>query len=73
MGTLYIVEDLQGADVTWTTYIPALKKSSWLMVTRIWKWNWRVFVIPGWGDFNDEKALKGLICVGGGDLNDENL
>ena len=29
-------------------------------------------MIPGWGDFNDEKALKGLICVGGGDLNDEN-
>ena len=28
----------------------ALKRSSWLMVTMKWKWNWRVFGRPQWGN-----------------------
>ena len=40
------------------TYIIALRRSSWLRVTKLQKWNWLVSTKPGSGKLNDEKALK---------------
>ena len=47
----------------WNTDIKYLIKYSSLMVTRRWKWDWRVFARLWLGDFNDDNALKGLRCV----------
>ena len=33
------------------------------MVARRRKWNWRVFIRPGLGDFNDKNPLKVLRSV----------
>ena len=54
LENFYIVAAVRGANVPWDTDIKVLKISSWLMVTMRWKWNWRVFGRPQWGEFNDE-------------------
>ena len=48
-----------GVYDTWNTDITDLRRSSWLMVTRRQKWNWRVFARTILGDFNDDNPLKG--------------
>ena len=68
MGTWYLVAAVRGVYITWMKEITYLRRYSWLMVTRIRKWNWRVFARPGLEDFKDENPQKGLICVGRGGL-----
>ena len=62
--TLYLDSAARGESDLWTTDIKDLRIFSWLVVTRRWKWNWRVFARPGLGDSNDKNPLKGLRCVG---------
>ena len=52
---LYLDSEVLGVSDKWTTDITDLRRSSWLMVTRRRKWNWRVFAGPGLGYFNDDK------------------
>ena len=61
--TLYLDSEAQGVSNLLTTDITALRRSSWLMVTRRRKCNWRVFARTGLWDFYHYNPLKGLICV----------
>ena len=61
---LFVDAAARGISDLWTTAIIDLRISSWIMVTRRWKCNWRVFGRLGLGDFNDDKPLKGMRCVG---------
>ena len=62
--TLYLDAAALGVSDPWTSDITDLGRSSFIMVTRRRKWNWRVFARPGLGDFNDENPYKGIRCVG---------
>ena len=67
-GILYLDASARRVSDTWTTDITYLRRSSWLMVTRRWKWNWGISVKLGLGEFNDENPFKGLRCVGWGGI-----
>ena len=62
--TLYPDAAALGVSDPWTSDITDLGRSSFIMVTRIREWNWRVFLRPGLGDFNYKNSLKRMKCVG---------
>ena len=56
--TIYLDVAAQEVSDPWTKYITALRRSSWLMVTRRRKWNCGVFMRPGLRDFYGDNPYK---------------
>ena len=58
IGNIVSCFSWEGGDRSMDYRHYSTKKSWRIIMTRRRKWNWRVFGIPGWGDFNDKAIEK---------------